>query len=76
VIVSDSTVRGLLETLLNDERAQSALGASRIEDILMGEPAVSQRIDSSHFWTRFGIRPRYPYVLGAADPYPPGPSQR
>ncbi|KAJ1733372.1 hypothetical protein LPJ61_001595 [Coemansia biformis] len=72
IVASDGNVHGLLAALLEDKHVQGLLGASRVEDVPMGEHVVTQRIDSSHFWSQFGIEPRYPYAFGGADPYRPG----
>ncbi|KAJ2499659.1 hypothetical protein GGH96_003322 [Coemansia sp. RSA 1972] len=69
IIVCDDRVRGLLGELLEDKDAQALLRATRVEDVELGTTCVTRRVDSSHFWDRAGIQPRYIYALDQPDPH-------
>ncbi|KAJ2608734.1 hypothetical protein H4S08_004335 [Coemansia sp. RSA 1365] len=68
--IQDDRLRGFLRALLEeDEEVRKLLNANTIEEVVMGESAVTKRIDSSHFWRDYEIEPKYFYVRDKPDPY-------
>ncbi|KAJ2800728.1 hypothetical protein H4R20_003952 [Coemansia guatemalensis] len=70
VITPDDRICGFLSALLEEEAdVRALLNAKTVEEIVMGESAVTKRIDSSHFWNDFKTEPKYFYDRNRPDPY-------
>ncbi|KAJ2815515.1 hypothetical protein IWW50_006801, partial [Coemansia erecta] len=69
ILMGDERVRGFLGELLREEQeVQSLLGATEVSNVQLDHAQVVKRIDSSHFWTQFGIQPQHLYAYSQTDP--------
>ncbi|KAJ2726996.1 hypothetical protein GGI07_000113 [Coemansia sp. Benny D115] len=70
ILLREQRLRDMLQELLDaDAGVREMLGTDTVADVKLGESKVKMRIDPSHSWTDYQIRPKYPYRIGQPDPF-------